>query len=427
MFGLVAAVVLVLGAAGAVSKESNSFFQEDLRGLRFASVALGSVGDKGRAERSLDACDACAISVLSGGFAPGMNDVLLNSKAENTLMSLGLNVTPGDLAAPVVARYLRQNAELARNGTFFSAYRTFSEIKTYLDNLEGEFKHLMKVHRSIGKSVEGREIPVVILGKHEKKEGASDKKKPVIFFTGTQHAREWISPATVVYLIEQLVRGYGQDATVTAIIDAAEVHIVPVVNPDGYEWTFSNNRLWRKNRRHNKDGTWGVDLNRNWNTHWGGKGSSSNPSSDTYHGTGPFSEPESFAASEYVLKLKNEGHQIVGAIDWHAYSQLILRPYGWTTQLCPNENQLKALGSEIAATIKAVHGKTYQNIRSVELYITTGTAGDWYYQEGIVDSYTIELRDTGKYGFLLPPQEIVPTGQENFAGMRVFMSKALGL
>jgi len=107
------------------------------------------------------------------------------------------------------------------------------------------------------------------------------------------------------------------------------------------------------------------------------------------------------------------------AIDYHSYSQLVLRPYGWTTALPPNEAISKAVADEIRDEILAVHGVAYRSIPSWQLYYTTGTSTDWWYaQANIPLAYCIELRDTGNFGFLLPPAQIIPTGEENYQALK---------
>jgi murein tripeptide amidase MpaA len=160
-----------------------------------------------------------------------------------------------------------------------------------------------------------------------------------------------------------------------------------------------------------------VAWNRNWNDHWGGEGSSGTPTSDTYRGTAPFSEPETAAVSQYVFA----NAPFNGAIDYHSYSQLILRPYGWTTILPPNDATAKLVGDTIRARILAVNNVPYTSQASWQLYYTAGTSQDWYYSQASIPlSYTIELRDTGTYGFQLPAAQIKPTGTENWAGFLYF-------
>jgi murein tripeptide amidase MpaA len=307
-------------------------------------------------------------------------------------------------------------AQNAAPGAFFDNYQRYAAIVTELQNIAAKYPTLTRFTASIGKTVEGRDIPAISVSAA----GFNNASIQRIFFAGGQHAREWIGPATVLYQLVQLLENYGKDTLVTSFLQNLEFVIVPLSNPDGYEYAFTNERLWRKNRRKNTGGSYGVDLNRNWNDHWGGSGSSSSPTSDTYRGTAPFSEPESLAIANYISS-KNQQGNILGAIDFHSYSQLILRPYGWTTANSPDNAALKIIGDGVSYEIQKQSGKAYTSQRSIDLYITTGTASDWYYSAGIWAAYTIELRDTGQYGFVLPPAQIIPTGQEIWASLRYFI------
>lgn len=159
----------------------------------------------------------------------------------------------------------------------------------------------------------------------------------------------------------------------------------------------------------------------NWDDHFGEGGSSAFPWSETYHGPAAASEPEVQA----MQKFFGEQKRIVGAIDFHCYSQLVLRPEGWTTKPSFHEKEHKFVGDKIVSLIKSVHGKKYISEPSVALYKTTGAGSDYFYGEKAkaanngqsIYSYTIELRpsDTnpgGRSGFILPPEEIVPLGEE---------------
>jgi len=287
---------------------------------------------------------------------------------------------------------------------------------TELKNLAAKYPKLTKLTPSIGKSIEGRDIPAIIVSSL----GFTNETIQRIYFEGGQHAREWIAPTTVMYVLEKLLTGYGNDAIVTEIIDTIEIVIVPLVNPDGYEYAHTTSRLWRKNRRSNTGGSFGVDLNRNWDDHWCQTGASKVPSSDTYCGTGPFSEPETKAVSNYMESLDQYGN-ILAAIDFHAYGQLLLRPYGWTLANSPDNAVHKIIGDSMAIEIKKKSGLVYSSSKAAELYITTGSADDWAYQIGVWASYTIELRDTGRYGFVLPVSQIVPTGDEIWQAMKYFI------
>jgi len=306
-------------------------------------------------------------------------------------------------------------------GDFFDDYRRYADIVTELKTLASQYPSLTKFNPSIGKSVQGRDIPAITISAS----GFANQTIKRIFWQGGQHAREWIGPATVMYQIVQLLKGYGNDPLVTSFLQNMEFVVVPISNPDGYEYAHTTQRLWRKNRKANSGGSFGVDLNRNWNDHWCQNGASKVPTSDTYCGTGPFSEPETLVISQFINQ-NNQQDNILAAIDFHSYSQLILRPYGWTSANSPDNAELKIIGDGVSFEIQAKSGKKYVSQKSIELYVTTGSAGDWYYGPGgIWASYTIELRDTGTYGFLLPPAQIVPTGDEIWESMRYFCSIVL--
>jgi len=350
-------------------------------------------------------------------------DVMINDESEHILQSLGLTYT---VKIPdVQANIDREEREIneyylrpkAADADWYDIYHNYTDIVTKLKDLADAYPNLVSYIPSIGKSVENRDIPAIII---DTKVSTRNKFFHVI---GGQHAREWVGPATTLYVAEQLITTYATDTSVRAILDRAAIYVVPLSNPDGYvfTWASSGNRLWRKNRRANTGGSFGVDLNRNWDDgHWGGGGSSSNPTSDTYHGTSAASEPEVKALSAFV---SGQGVKFSGAIDWHSYSQLVLRPAGWTNTPTANETVLATVGTGVRTAILGVNNIPYTSQRSYQLYQTTGTSTDyWYYKANIVFSYCIELRDTGNYGFQLPPAQIIPTGRENLAGFKYFTS-----
>jgi len=357
----------------------------------------------------------------------GWNDIVVN---DNHMIELLKLEVPFDIIIDDLKANLEEgqrDLEESRSdkdamlADFFLAYHTYDEYVAYLRNLTTVYSTISKYVTSIGTTIQGRPIPGLVIT------GTATGTKKQIFISGGQHAREWIAPATTTFILTQLVTLYSTNAAVKSLLDTTIFYFVPLVNPDGYvfSWT-TGNRLWRKNRRLNTGGSYGVDLNRNWNDHWGGEGSSGTPTSDTYRGTAPFSEPESKAVADWAnANAGNIGY--AGAIDYHSYSQLILRPYGWTNALPPNDAASKLVGDTIRARILAVNNVAYTSQASWQLYYTAGTASDWYYAQTtapstprIPYSYTIELRDTGTYGFQLPANQIKPTGNENWAGFLYF-------
>ncbi|KAI9106036.1 carboxypeptidase A1-like protein [Phlyctochytrium arcticum] len=363
-------------------------------------------------------------------------DVRIPAGADDVLQHRALrDIAGSDIHAKVIVEDVEElirrseapaNESSIAAADWFANYHKYDEIKQWYTDLSKEFPDLVTFIPSVGKTTEGRDIFATRIT--SKKNASSNK--PQLYWQGLQHAREWIGGATVQYLSDQLIRGYAQDPT---ILDSAEFIIVPVVNPDGYEFS-QKTRLWRKNRRNNGDGTYGVDLNRNWNDHWGQGGSSSSTRADDYKGPSVASEPEVKVLSKFFLAPENKN--IVGAIDFHSYSQLVLRPPGWTATPTKDEAILKKIGDAMRDTIKSVHGVAYRSISAYSLYKTTGSVQDWWYGEEVtkahggrrVSAFTIELRpgeNSAGVGFVLPPSQIKPTGEEIWAAAKVWINRTL--
>lgn len=289
---------------------------------------------------------------------------------------------------------------------WYGSYHTLAEIEDYVQGLADAYPALAETF-VLGNSLEGRPIRGIrIVGA-----GGSGGKPDVVFHGGI-HAREWITTMAMPYLIETLLTSYGSDPLLTELVDRLNFHVIPVFNVDGFAYTQTD-RMWRKNRRNNGNGTFGVDLNRNWGTGWGGEGSSGNSSSETYRGTAPFSEPESQVMRDFILGLPN----FSGFIDVHSYGQLILQPYGYTPNLPPDHAIFEDIGSNMESAMEALYGTNYTHGNTYDtIYPASGITQDWCYVEAGGWAIGYELRDTGQFGFLLPPAQIIPASEECFAG-----------
>lgn len=302
---------------------------------------------------------------------------------------------------------------------FFTRYQSLREIHQFLDDLNSTYPEITEIY-SVGNSSEKKDLKAIKIGKK------SNKEKPIIWIDGGIHAREWISPATVTYIASRLVRDYQTDEEVKELVDAFDWYILPVVNPDGYEYSRRINRMWRKSRRAVPQALWyckGVDLNRNWSYHWREGGSSRNPCQETYAGTEAFSEPETKSISDFILQRKEN---LVSFVSVHSYSQLWLTPWGWTSELPKDYSSMVTVAQEAVDALSKLYGTKYKIGSSTNvLYLAAGGADDWAHGEaGAKYAYTLELRDTGRYGFLLPAEQILPTGEETFAGIKT-MAKAI--
>jgi len=292
---------------------------------------------------------------------------------------------------------------------YFNNYHPLSEIDEFVKHYQQNYP-TMAEYFTIGKSHEGR--PLFGLKLHSP--GPHNATKPTFYIIANAHAREWISTMTSQYIMANILDGYEKTPEVKHILDRLNVYILFMFNPDGYDYSYTKTRLWRKNRNPNSGKYYGVDLNRNFGAGYG-IGASSSESSETYKGKFAYSEPEVKAVDEF---FKNN-RQIVAGLDLHSYSQLLLRPFSYKSAASPHEEQMRKMGAEMQEAIKSVHKETYQNIRGIQLYAAGGVLDDDIHEKYGVKSYVIELRDKGRYGFVLPPQYIIPTGEEIFKAFLV--------
>lgn len=327
-------------------------------------------------------------------------DVRVSSATAARLRAEGFDVQVrvADVQAAVDAERARLAALVdpaAAPSDWFAEFRDWDEIDAYMDTLAAQRPELVSLE-PVGTSLEGRPIRAMRLL------SPATTGKAAMLVSGTMHAREWLSPMTVMCIAEAMVHGYADDPQVTALLDALEVIIVPVINPDGYVYSWTTDRYWRKNRR---DGH-GVDLNRNWAYAWGGPGASDDPFANDYRGEGPLSEPETAALAAFI----EANEQLVAQIDVHSYSELVLYPWGHQYGAAPDEAMLSSLAGQMADAIAATHGRTYAPIQGSDLYPASGVVDDWSYAEHGMMSFTIELRGED---FVIAPSEIVPTCEEN--------------
>jgi len=196
------------------------------------------------------------------------------------------------------------------------------------------------------------------------------------------------------------------------------VYIAPILNADGYEYTWTGDRNWRKTMSPNAGNPkcFGTDPNRNWAFHWGEAGTSTNKCSESYQGPSAASEVEVQAIQSFICDRKAT---LKGYVNFHAYSQLWMSPWGWTDALPADYTKQNGLSASVTKAITAVHGTKFEyGPISTTIYPASGSSADYTYGVcGIKYSYGVELRDTGRYGFLLPADQIVPSGEEILAGV----------
>ncbi|NXG94946.1 CBPA1 Carboxypeptidase, partial [Stercorarius parasiticus] len=289
------------------------------------------------------------------------------------------------------------------------------QIYAFMDLLVAENPNLVS-KLEIGRSTENRPLYVLKFSK-------GGTNRPAIWIDTGIHSREWVTQASGVWFAKKIVQDHENNEGVASILDKMDIFLEIVTNPDGFAFTQTQNRMWRKTRsRHSGSICIGVDPNRNWDAGFGGPGASGNACSETYHGPYANSEPEVKSIVDFV---KSHGN-IKAFISIHSYSQLLLYPYGYTTTPVPDQKELHEISEKAVAALSSLYGTNYKYGSIITtIYQASGGTIDWTYNQGIKYSFTFELRDTGRYGFLLPAKQIVPTAQETWLALKVIMQHTL--
>jgi len=355
--------------------------------------------------------EARAVDVWSAQRGPGLPlDLVVPSTALAELAAAGVTwqVLEPDIDAVAAAEAARLRSPAANTADWFAEYRDYNAITEHLRGLAALAPDRVTL-QAIGSSLEHRPLWALRIG------GGAPGATPMLI-DGTLHAREWIATMVTTCIADRLVRDYATDPAIRAFVDHTQLWVVPVANPDGYQYTWSTDRYWRKNRRERH----GVDLNRNFAVAFGGTGSSRNERSEVYHGAYAFSEPESAALRDLAKREAIALH-----IDFHSYGQIVLYPWAFTGTPPKDRDRLAGLGDRVTSAMVAAHRTPYRLASGVDFYPAAGTMTDWMYGEAGALSYTVELRPKwpgGTKGFVLPPEQIRPTCDEGLAAVLALRS-----
>ena len=309
-----------------------------------------------------------------------------NVKGKNVLSRVAIE-QPGSTLDRII-----QKPDAFQVKQTFGGYYSFSEMEAAMNTLVSSYPSIAQKF-SIGKTREGRDIWVIKISDNV----ASDDNEPEILYMGLQHAREAITGASMIFLMQYLCEQYGKDGRIKDLVDNREFFIIPCFNPDGWEYNRSTDPngggMWRKNRNPvdssmtiTKDGkgqnvtydttytyTYGVDLNRNWGVDWGNCGmpilgsstscGSSSKSVDTYYGPAAFSEAETQAVRNFT-KSRN----FVAGFDQHAFGPYYSLPFGRQSL---HKDQMPQKGKDFYNTVPALMGK-YNGMRAADSYDALG-------------------------------------------------------
>jgi len=277
--------------------------------------------------------------------------------------------------------------------------------------------------------VEGRNLKMLTL-----RTGIRQKK---LWIDAGIHAREWLAPCTCTWIVDSLIKEFNaNNPDVIKLFNFYEFNILCLVNPDGYEFSRESQRLWRKNRSTNNDGTcMGVDLNRNCDAAWMHSGASQILCADTYAGPAPDSEPETRAVQSVINQGFGQlGQEYACFITIHTYGQWWLTSWGYNITLPYDYNELFTMGTIGANALKAVNGTVFTVGSSARLlYDNSGSSQDWAKSKGgIKYSYTLELRPgagtpDALFGFVIPENRCPVSGMETYAGLKALFLSIGGL
>jgi Zinc carboxypeptidase/Immune inhibitor A peptidase M6 len=354
-----AALPSATAASAKPAADAPTVFVGDLSVAQFGLLAAGGVDRTEITTRPGTAKDRVGV------------EVVLTPRQAAKLVGQGVTLSEKKVAGRTVSRRLR--SEAAEKPSVFRSYSEPGGIKDELIATAAAHPGLAK-KVVIGRTVQGQDIVAVKVTRGAGQE--RDGSRPVVLYSAAQHAREWITPEMDRRLMHHYIDAYATDPKIRRIVDTTELWFVPVANPDGYDYTFTEgNRLWRKNLRDNDGdgaitGADGVDPNRNYPAKWGydNEGSSPSPSSETYRGTAPASEPETRALDGLMKKLRP-----TYLVNYHSAAQLLLYGVGWQVATPSPDDQISmALAGDDAKP--AVPG--YDPDISAELYTTNGETDD---------------------------------------------------
>ncbi|CAH2042300.1 unnamed protein product, partial [Iphiclides podalirius] len=293
-------------------------------------------------------------------------------------------------------------------------YHSYASIQEFIESMASKHPELIKL-QPLGLSYQGRKMKLVKISQNH------NAGNPIIFIDAGIHAREWVAPAMALYLIQRLVmdpeaRKYD--------LRGVDWYILPVVNPDGYEYTRSGktHRMWRKTRSKSAFADcYGVDGNRNYGFYWAVSGVSKNPcDTETYAGHKPFSEPETQMVRDVMLA---NADRLKLYVSLHAYGQYLVYPWGYTADYLPQQwKKLDELARNVSVAVQRAGGRPFRVMSAGQWYPAAGGSDDFAFGAVHVPySYTMELTDG--FEFLFPESHLSTVLPQFYEGFKVFGSR----
>jgi len=250
-------------------------------------------------------------------------------------------------------------------------YTSYNECVDFFKSAQKTNPDLFKVE-TIGKTWEDRDIIAVTITKDIKK----NREKPALFYTGTIHAREWVGIEISLNFAQYILDHIDYDPQLNKILENSTLYMVPCANPDGFEYSRNHFSFWRKNRRRNSDGSFGVDLNRNFSV---GFTPNKDMTSNVYSGPTAFSEPETAALRDFVLDHSN----ITIALDYHSQGNVFFPAHNFIHEDAEDAIDLNLLAGNMAEEIRRESGREYGiHMGKPPVHLISGSGREFYYSQG---------------------------------------------
>jgi len=250
-------------------------------------------------------------------------------------------------------------------------YSSYDECVAFFKKAQKTNPSLFKVE-TIGRTWEDRDIIAVSITKDIEKH----LEKPALFYTGTIHAREWIGIELSLSFSKYILEHIDYDPHLNKLLNKSTLYMVPCANPDGFEYSRNHFSFWRKNRRKNSDGSFGVDLNRNFSV---GFSPNKDMTSNVYSGPSAFSEPETVALRDFVLNHTN----ITIALDYHSQGNVFFPAHNFIHEDAVDAVDLNLLAGNMAEEIRKESGREYGvHMGKPHTHLISGSGREFYYSQG---------------------------------------------
>ncbi|KAG2833927.1 hypothetical protein PC129_g8431 [Phytophthora cactorum] len=302
---------------------------------------------------------------------------------------------------------------------FFECFRPSHEVFDFLDTLTEQNPQFITKYENVSVTHEGRAIPAFKISTTE------DPSKKTLYTQALIHAREWQAGAATFYTMASMIDDLraGNEAA-SSLFDKFDWYFVPIVNIDGYQYTWEVDRMWRTNRHLTKlnGEDVGVDLNRNWPPEEYFNLDPSDVDSETYPGEYPLSEPSTAGLFDFITSLES----LSGILDMHTFGGQVLRPFSNQpgSGAEPFGSRMRALGDSVGRALSTQPDVHYQSETGAYLYKAYGCFDDGMFLQYnlTVPALTIEVEGGD---FVSPQSTIRPVGKNIYLGLRQFAHEAL--